>query len=85
MESDDDFFKRLDALGGWPAGKLYVTMIHTVDTKRPCIFTDKPMHDEWYTTFHSADDYYWWKISPAGKDNFRRAGMKISNTVTWRD
>ena len=71
MESDDDFFKRVDECGGWPIGMKYVTLQHTVESKRSCYFGNEYRRDEWNTTFKTADDYYLWKLSEEAKDKIR--------------
>ena len=72
MEPMDEFFKRIDSLGGWPIGVRYVVMRHCCDLHRPCYFTDKYQHDEWNTTVCSSDDYYWWKVTKDKKEEIRR-------------
>lgn len=67
LDTEDEFFTRLDSCGGWPIGQNYVVREHCCDRERPCHFSSTPQHDEWNTTLYSVDDYYWWKVSPAKK------------------
>lgn len=66
-ETKENFFNRIDEYGGWPLNKKYVVFKHVVECERPCYFTDQHIHNEWYTTLYSCDEYYWWKISDKGK------------------
>lgn len=84
MESDDDFFKRIDECGGWPTGMKYVTYQHTFESKRPCYFGNENRRDEWNTTFHSADDYYLWKLSEEAKNEIRRKErLRIAQNISY--
>lgn len=58
----NDVFKRIDAIGGWPPDKKYLSMSHASD-ERGCIFTDEYLRTEWWTTVVEADDYYFYKLS----------------------
>ena len=71
-ESDDDFFRRIDEFGGWPLDMEYVHVKRTIENKRPCWFSNKPIKDEWNTTQYSRDDYCWWKISSDKKKQIQR-------------
>jgi len=59
---DDEFFKLIDATGGWPAGYEYVGFEHT--SERAAGFTNLNQNTGWWTTLNSQDDYYLWKLSP---------------------
>jgi len=63
MESNPEFFSRIDACGGWPLGKKYVSFFHDIGIERRCEFGDTHLRNEWWTTIATADEYYWWKIS----------------------
>lgn len=76
----EDLFKRIDSLGGWPLGQHFVTTIHDLGTRLPCLFTHRRMRDEWYTTICSADDYYWWKLS----DEKKAAEKKLHAAEIYR-
>ena len=86
MESDDAFFRRIDECGGWPVGPGFVTMRHCCERERPCYFSNVDSRDEWNTTIHSADEYYWWKISVGGKlkiqekivESFKREAARLT-------
>lgn len=67
-EPIEEFFKRIDSLGGWPVGAKFVTMQHSFERERPCYFNNVNVRDEWNTTISSCDDYYYWKISKEFKD-----------------
>ncbi len=67
-DSDDVFFSRIDAYGGWPVGKKYVMFYHAGERIRPCEFGDNYVRNGWWTTTHSADDYYLWKLSAGAKE-----------------
>lgn len=61
--SDDEFFRDIDALGGWPLGYQYVGFEHT--NSRAAGFTNSSANTGWWSIVASADDYYLWKLSPA--------------------
>lgn len=61
-ENEVEFFKRIDSLGGWPAGMRYVSFEHT--DARLCQFGNEYMNTGWWTTIFEADDFYRWKLSP---------------------
>lgn len=67
LESEDDFFKRVEECGGWPMEFKYVSIYHTVERERDCEFGNKYLRNEWWTTLYSIDDYLWWKLSPERK------------------
>jgi len=66
--TDEDFFKAISTTGGWPEGYKYVSFYHAADYPgRYCKFTMLPLHTGWWTTIASADEYYWWKLTPERK------------------
>ena len=66
--SDDEFFKAVDDTGGWAHGFKFVSFYHAVEYKdRVCMFTNESLRTGWWTTVASADDYFWWKLSPERK------------------
>jgi hypothetical protein len=67
LEPNEKFFERVDENGGWPVKAKWAGIEHTVERYRPVTFTEKEIRTEWYTSFVSADEYYWWKISNAFK------------------
>jgi hypothetical protein len=81
MEKDYSFFARIDETGGWPVGYDYVGFEHS-DARRAG-FTKAPVSHGWWTTLSHADDYYLWKVSPAGKRRFAEAIVhKVRYSVT---
>jgi len=76
MEPIEKFFRRIDDLGGWPLGKTYVVMHHSLMKNRQCKFMNAKMSTEWWTTICHADRYYEWKLSPLGLDKIRQDGTK---------
>ncbi len=68
-ESEDDFFTRVDKVGGWPSDKKYVSFLHS--DERKCEFTEHYLRTEWWTTVYSCDDYYWWKVSTSRKEDIK--------------
>lgn len=70
---DADLFQLIDKLGGWPVGYLYVGFEHT--DERNAGFCNSPNNSGWWTVLAHADDYYLWKLSPAGL-------QRITNAVT---
>ncbi len=73
-EKDDEFFGRIDRLGGWPVAAKWVVLRH--ETARTCWFSKEWVGTGWNTAIRSADDYYRWKLSPEAiskiKDEERR-------------
>ncbi len=66
-EDIEEFFRRIDACGGWPHDRRYVVVEHTVENIRPCHFSMNDGRDEWNTPLCSVDKYYWWKMSQNAK------------------
>lgn len=65
-DSDDEFFKLIDATGGWPLGYKYVGFEHT--DERAAGFTNQSHNTGWWTVLYTSDDYYLWKLSPEALD-----------------
>ena len=61
-DSDAEFFKLIDATGGWPLGYKYVGFEHT--DERAAGFTNSSQNTGWWTVLYTSDDYYLWKLSP---------------------
>ncbi len=82
-EGMEELFERIDANGGWPLGKNWITMRH--DSERSCHFTETERNDGWNTSVYHADDYYLWKISDSGikKLTHRIAGQMASRAKDW--
>lgn len=59
---NEDFFRAIDAAGGWPVGYQFVGFCHD---EREAGFTNSPTCTGWWTVVASADDYHLWKLSPA--------------------
>ncbi len=69
----DDFFKRLDGAGGWPASYKYASFYHSISmSNRTVEFGNEYMRTGWWTTRYESDDYYWWKISESKKQEIRK-------------
>ncbi len=90
LESLDSIFRRLDAAGGWPAGKNYMIRMHGTEPFE-CEFSNVYAHTEWWSTVCSIDDYFWWKISDSWKDKLKhqirvtcQTTIKIPEIVSWR-
>jgi hypothetical protein len=66
-DTQEEFFARIDMMGGWPLGYKFVTQQHTTMTERPCYFGNQQIRNEMNTTIFSADDYYWWKLTAERK------------------
>jgi len=63
-----EFCQQIDNTGGWPVGFKYVSFFHAVEPSgRVCIFGNRELHEPYWTTVLSSDDYYWWKLSDAKK------------------
>lgn len=67
LESEDDFFNRVEVCGGWPMQYRFVSFYHSGVRERACMFGDVSLRTEWWTTAYSRDDYLWWKLSPERK------------------
>jgi hypothetical protein len=67
----ENFFARIDSLGGWPLGMSHVWGHHCCSHERPVEFGTHDRRDEWWTTICTADDYYWAKISEYYKTRLR--------------
>ena len=64
----EDFMAEIEKTGGWPTGYTHVSFFHDGPCgNRYCKFTTYPLHTGWWTTVATADDYYWWKLSPERK------------------
>ena len=74
------FFERVDELGGWPVGYMYVGFEHTLERKAG--FTNSPRNDGWWTVLASTDDYYFWKISDVGKQKIVDRIVRSSRVVS---
>lgn len=73
--SDEDFFSDIDKTGGWPVGYSYVSFFHAIcSDNRYCVFGNKYMRTDFWTTVCSSDDYYWWKLS----DDKKKEVVKIA-------
>jgi len=70
METKEAFFERIDAFGGWPIGKKFVSFFH--NDKRECMFGNEYQRNEWYTTIADQDDYFLWKLSDSAKGRLRQ-------------
>ena len=68
--SQKDFFQRIDEYGGWPIDKKYLSVEHTVEINRQCVFGNEKLRTGWWTTIYNIDDYLWWKMSPEGKKRY---------------
>lgn len=62
IASDSELFKLIDKHGGWPVGYQFVGFSHTEG--REAGFCNSSHNDGWWTVVASADDYYFWKLSP---------------------
>lgn len=62
--TDEAFMTLIDSTGGWPVGYDYVGFEHT--DVRKAGFCKESYNTGWWTILHHADDYYLWKMSPAG-------------------
>lgn len=73
-EDENIFFKRVDEeFGGWPHNAKSVVYRHTGEEPRYCYFClVENVRDEWNTSFFTADDYYWWKISQNKKQEIKK-------------
>lgn len=67
LMTDEEFFRRVDATGGWPVGYTCVSFYRDAGGDRYCKFTARPLMTGWWTTVATADDYYYWKISEEKK------------------
>ena len=81
-ESNDSFFQRIDAFGGWPVGNKYVSFAHS--DKRECKFGNDYLRTGWWTTVADSDEYYLWKLSADAKKKLkaellRELKVRISN------
>lgn len=84
-ETNERFFERIDACGGWPVGMRYVSFEHA--TERLCEFGNEYLNTGWWTTVASADDYYLWKLSDAAikKLKFKLRNQLISQLSNMKD
>jgi hypothetical protein len=71
LESEDCFFKRVEELGGWPMDQAFVSIFHSINSKRPCEFGNQDLRTGWWTTIYSRDDYLWWKLSEPFKSELK--------------
>lgn len=55
------FFSRIKELGGWPNDKKYVVLVHSLERKRPCYFSNSRISDAWKTVMYDISDYYLWE------------------------
>lgn len=70
-ESEDEFFKKIDALGGWPIQAKSVVIKHGF-APYDCYFSVvREIRDEWNTSLYTSDDYYLWKLSDEAKAKIR--------------
>lgn len=71
LKNDERFFQMVDFLGGWPVTAKSVVLQH--NDKRSCYFSsEKDIRDGWNTSIFTSDEYYWWKLSDAKKNEFRK-------------
>lgn len=75
-DTPDNFFPKVDTMGGWPIEAKSVVMKHGF-SPFDCYFSkNEYVRDEWNTTLFTADDYYLWKLSEKSKDKLREEGFK---------
>jgi hypothetical protein len=82
MESLDSIFTRLDLVGGWPLGSMYLLRFHGSDQEIECKFAARPAWNNWWSVVCGRDDYLWWKISDEWKDRFRIRVASSTETKT---
>lgn len=70
FDSLDDFMRRVEQYGGWPMDKLWVGFAHS--DERECSFTDTNVRSGWHTSMYHRDQYLWWKMTPAMKNEIRK-------------
>lgn len=83
MMTDTEFFQRIDSCGGWPLGMRFISIFHDGPGKgRRCAFGNQRLRTDWWTTICEADDYYWWKLSPDGKQKYIERSVKATAVLT---
>lgn len=66
-EGEDEFFNKIDQLGGWPPYAKSVVMVHGFSPFN-CYFSEsREVRDEWNSSVFTSDQYYYWKLSYEAK------------------
>lgn len=66
--SREDFLRRIDSAGGWPAGYDVVCYGEYLGNGvRKCFFENTSSKINWRAVICTSDEYYWWKLSDSKK------------------
>lgn len=75
----EEFLAEIEKTGGWPQGYTHVSFFHDgPDGDRYCKFTTHVLRTGWWTTVATSDDYYYWKLSDAKREEIlKQAKMHL--------